>query len=207
MTDLNVWNRSLTFNELERFAFECDESLYTSVQSVLWTNQSFANRSSSLQVFSVKREKLCKIPPPKTKIFPSKVTFESAVTICSQLAGKMPLPLNISEVNDVVKSSGKSYSNKGELQAWLPIRRSTVSSLEWVHSESIWKGVPTKVTFLNWAPGQPNGALIDQNCTIVTADSLGYSDVDCGEAHFFPCLLDSNYLFKLKVRCHERISY
>ena len=207
ITDLNVWNRSLTLNELERFAFDCDESLFSPLQPVLWSKCSFTSKSSSLQVLSVKREKLCKISAPKTKIFPSKVTFEAAVTLCSHLAGKMPFPRNASEVIEVVKSSGKSYSNKCELQAWLPIVRSNVNSLDWVHYESVIKEVQTTVTFLPWAAGQPNGALIDQNCTIVTADSLGYSDIDCEDTYYFPCSLDSNYLFKLKVSWHKRTLY
>jgi len=162
ITDLNVWNRSLNLNELKRFAFDCDESLFSSTQPVLWSQLNFANKSLSFQVFSVKRENLCKIPAPKTKIFPSKVTFNTAVTFCNQLAGKMPLPQNITDLKNVVKSSEKSYSNKCELQAWLPIVRSNVNALQWVHSESVFQEVLSPVIYLPWAAGQPNGALIDQ---------------------------------------------
>ena len=153
-----------------------------------------SNNNSILQMSSVKYEKLCKHPTAKTKIFPSKTTFEIAFKMCNQLAGKMPLPRNISEINDVLKSSGKAFSDWKLLQAWMPIVRSSENTSEWISPEDN----PEKVTYLKWVPGQPNGALIDQNCIIVTADKLAYNDVDCEELHYFSCTLESNYLFKLK---------
>ena len=197
ITDLNIWNRPLTENEIKGYSLNCDESMFAPEQPLLWSKLNFSaisNNSNVIQLASIKYEKLCKPLAAKTKIFPTKTNFKESLQMCNQLSGKMPLPRNLTEVAEVVKSSGKKFSDLKLLQAWLPIVRSSENSSEWVSSDPI----PEKVNFLNWASGQPNGALIDQNCIIVTADSLGYGDVACDELHFFSCSLESNFLFKLK---------
>ena len=122
---------------------------------------------------------------PETKIFPNEINYPSAAKFCQQLNGTMPVPKNLTELQNIYKNS-KAYLTKSQL--WLPIIRSKNKTSEWVNSDDLNK----KVKYLPWAIGQPNGALIDQNCIIVTPETNDYNDIVCEELHLFTCMLEKN---------------
>jgi hypothetical protein len=64
----------------------------------------------------------------------------------------MPLPKNKTELKNLIGNATSSH-----IDLWLPVQRSSSSILEWFYSED-----EAKVQYLNWGPGQPNGATIDQ---------------------------------------------
>ena len=72
ITDFNVWNRTLTVDEIERFSFKCDQSLYLMSQPVVsWSNLSFGLNMTTTGPVTIKNaelEDLCKLLSPGTSI-------------------------------------------------------------------------------------------------------------------------------------------
>ena len=134
ISDFNVWNRSLTNEEMKRFVSKCDESLFDPTsQSVTWSNLKFPLNSSSIKIDKVPKESLCGNPVSSkvTKMFPLAVTFTRATEICRQIGGKMLELQNMIEVNrtsERLRNSSVRFLSNTFQGSWQPIIRSKVST-------------------------------------------------------------------------------
>jgi hypothetical protein len=133
VTDFNIWNHTLTNDEIKRYVSECDESLFASNSlSIKWSNLLFPLNSSSITVEKISRENFYQnVKSTKvTKIFPIAVTFKVATEICQQMGGQMLELQNMNEMNRIsecVRNSSVKFPTNTFLGLWQPIVRSQVS--------------------------------------------------------------------------------
>ncbi len=77
ISDFNVWNRSLTNDEMKRFTSKCDQSIFTQTsQSVIWSNLRFPINSSSIKV---------SILPTLYMLFFTRVLFEVSLVLTGSI--------------------------------------------------------------------------------------------------------------------------
>ena len=190
ITDFNIWNHTLSIADMTSIAVDCNEEFLNK-----WSSHNISLINKTLQTV-IKKEDLCQLPENKTKLFSSAIPFYNAFEICSQLGGRIPLPQNLTDINEMVKMSYSNSTFLGEI--WLPIVRSKTNHLIWIYTETYAESDNIQVNYLPWASGQPNGAGIDQDCLIVTAHSKAYSDIECQRAYQFSCIIETNETFKLR---------
>ena len=65
ITDFNVWNRTLTVDEIKRFSFKCDQTLYFMSQPVVnWLNLDFPLNTTMTGPVAIKNTELADFCKP-----------------------------------------------------------------------------------------------------------------------------------------------
>ena len=94
MTDVNVWDRTLSTNELQDFGLSCSDQLYRLSPPTLinWQNVTTENHSGSITRFNVSREETCLRSDDRVLLFKHPIPFEKSFSLCGNLGGKLYLP-------------------------------------------------------------------------------------------------------------------
>jgi hypothetical protein len=94
MTDVNVWDQTLSTNELQDFGLSCSDQLYRLSPPTLinWQNVTTENHSGSITRFNVSREETCLRSDDRVLLFKHPIPFEKSFSLCGNLGGKLYLP-------------------------------------------------------------------------------------------------------------------
>ena len=177
--------------------------------------------SASCKTANVKKEPI-KIPTHRKGIFSvcnddyitvrftKKMQFEEAAVTCQQLGGRMPLPDNYEDFEEMlptvvpsqfINNTNSTVERKETCGThWLPIMQGSrypqSEAYQW-NNYRYDKKTGEVVRFLPWELGQPNG-LEFQQCVVMGTETRLYYDVDCKEKHCFFCSLCKQLHFTLR---------
>ncbi len=99
MTDINVWNQSLSTKELQDFALNCSNQHHrlSLPNMISWQNVTMTNHSDSISGFNISREETCLRSDNQILLFKLLISFEKSFSLCKNLGGKLYLPQNMTE--------------------------------------------------------------------------------------------------------------
>jgi hypothetical protein len=193
ITDVNVWNRSLSDVEIKDFVF-CNIDP-NSKKAFQWSNSNLTQIGKYNQIVAISLEDICVHPsPPKIRWFKTRMNYESAMFVTQYLNGEMSLPSN--------KVSLQSMFTNTDLRIlcgtsfWVPIVRAKANSSLWVNGYNM----STEVKYLPWSTGQPNG-YPSQNCVGAEKEDFGYTDIECTSKMCFNIFIAKSQIFHLRGSC------
>ena len=104
MTDVNVWNRSLSTMELQDFSLNCSNQHYrlSPPYMIDWQNVTMKNQSGSISGFNISREEICLRADDQILLFKLLISFEKSFSLCKNLGGKLYLPKNMTELQKFI---------------------------------------------------------------------------------------------------------
>jgi hypothetical protein len=193
ITDFNVWNKSLTDDEIQNFVF-CKYD-FNSKLTFNWANANFSQIGKHNQIVSIPMEDICIYPPPsKIRWFQTPMNYESAIFVGLYLNGEMYLPANNTSLNYLFTNTGLNIISNASF--WVPIVRAKENSSVWVNGYN----KSEDVKYLPWMKGQPNGYPI-QNCVKAQLAEYGYNDIDCESERSFNVNAAKSPIFHLRGPC------
>jgi hypothetical protein len=168
---------------------------------VQWSNVQVIFKGENVEENRVSLQESCVSSSGSSKeliLFPTQVTFESAIGICHQLGGEIPLPRSELDLawTSTPKNTVTMNTTCGE-GVWMPIVRSKSNASKWISAKDPARDV--QVDYLPWEWSQPNGFPI-QNCVYATSKEgqVSYWDALCDFLYCFPCKLSDNRVFNLR---------
>ncbi len=193
ITDLNVWNKSLTDNEIQNFVF-CKYELNSKL-TYSWATANFSQIGKHNQIVSIPMEDICSHPSPsKLRWFQTPMNYESAIFIGQYLNGEMYLPSNATSLKYLFTNTNLSTICNASF--WVPIVRAKENSSIWVNGYN----KSEEVKYLPWMKGQPNGYPI-QNCVKAQLVEYGYNDIEYTSERCFNVYAAKSPIFHLRGPC------
>ena len=196
MTDVNIWNISMTTQDMVSWT-NCNNNQNGNI--VIWDVKRWI--LTGLEKLEINVSSLCEINLVIRKIFPNKRNYQNSVNLCKGLGGRITKAHNVIEVEEMIRISNEHDFNG----IWTPYND--------IKQEGKFVDTITEeeMKWANWAKGMPNGGKVE-NCIALNADGT-MNDVTChGTKHTFcdlqrpklnlrgACLrenLDVNYVMQL----------
>ncbi|XP_042220632.1 uncharacterized protein LOC121865361 [Homarus americanus] len=187
VTDVNVWSRKLEDQELANIS-GCRTRGHGDV--IDWDQATFEIGADSSEVEMLISES-CNIFPRPYFTFTDKLEFNDAAGLCQAFGGELTTPKDAQQQEVVYKMAQETIkicSSEGGPLMWLGITDQ--------HSEGNWHYLRsnTDVSYVNWAPGQPNGGT-SENCAVMKGETFEgqWTDQSCRKS------------FKVCTMCSIRI--
>jgi hypothetical protein len=110
ITDVNVWDQSLSTNKIQGFGLNCSDQLYQhSPPSLIdWQNATRKNHLGSISSFNITREETCLWTDDRIWLFRLPNSFEKSFSLCHNLGGKFYLPQNETEFQKLIFQSNNT---------------------------------------------------------------------------------------------------
>jgi hypothetical protein len=110
ITDVNVWDQSLSTNKIQDFGLNCNDQLFQhSPPSLInWHNATMKNHSGSISSFNITREETCLWTDDQIWLFSLLIFFEKAFSLCHNIGGKFYLPQNETELQKLIFQSNNT---------------------------------------------------------------------------------------------------
>ncbi len=107
ITDVNVWDQSLSTNKIQGFGLNCSSQLFQhSPPSLInWQNATRNNHSGSISSFNITRKETCLWTDDRIWLFRLHYSFEKSFSLCHNLGGKFYLPQNETEFQKLIFQS------------------------------------------------------------------------------------------------------
>ena len=158
ITDINIWNRPLTLQEVDVYTKGCDNSSSLQPEVLEWPNLNISFRGKNVKSTSVVRADICTRQKTgenlsEMKILGYKMDFIKANELCHLLGGEMALPAMNGTIlyADIFSSLPTHCSGV----FWIPILQSNTDPSLWINAHN--PSNTEVVADLPWAYGQPNG--------------------------------------------------
>ena len=173
-TDINIWNRPLTLQEIDVYTQGCKPSSSLQPSILEWPQLNVSYQGNNVKNTTIPKAQLC--PEHGTeeslselKILGYKMNFYKALNLCYVIGGKMPLPKrNSSLLYEHIISDLPTHCNG---QFWIPIVQSEITNSLWVYAHKV--DNQQEVSDLPWAYGQPNG----KHTVLVSAAKYHYFEM------------------------------
>jgi len=212
---MNAWNRPLELQELEGF-HNCKPEIFHSDPNVInWENHKLLNSGITIKGIMVSVDKICpnqKDLKEKLQLFAFNENYNESKLMCHQFGGEIPLPSGHSFFQNLFKTdfTKKLFKSTCSSAVWVPVVRSQFDSEIWmsdVATTTTTSSQESKVTFLPWEWGQPNG-YPRQNCITAFYDfpNTTYWDSECQNTErCFLCIFHGEVVFHLRGPCFENV--
>ena len=199
ITDLNIWNKPLSLQELHYFA-DCntvDISGPNRDMALRWSDVAGVQNQTGVEIIKVDYDEICSNEPQTQwmELFHFRQTINEVDYLCSLLDGRLIYPNTQEDLDHIKALINKSrHAEACKRAVWVPIRRSKDDPTKWIDTGS------NEVSFLPWAEDQPNGMGL-QDC-IVSKDK-GYSDIECTGQYCSFCMTQKYHILNLRGSCSE----
>lgn len=199
ITDYNIWNKPLTFQELKFFA-NCDTANLFGPDrdmALRWSNVKLLNNSKDVNAIETGYDEICSNEQNLQwlELIHSQLYQKEAIHLCSALGGSLVYPTKVEDlksIKDLFNSS--KHALDCDKDVWIPVKRSKEDPTKWIYNGT------DEATFLPWAKDQPNGMGL-QDCIIATGDPQGYYDSNCHDFHCSACKTRKYHYLNLRGRC------
>ncbi|KAL3837159.1 hypothetical protein ACJMK2_022537 [Sinanodonta woodiana] len=112
------------------------------------------------------------------QVFDTKVTWKKASDLCKYDGGNLVTIESIEEqtfITDLIKK--RTFTVPG---LWIGSDKLHLDEQRaWANGE--------KMSYANWAPGEPNSHLIEENCLVIRTKDSTWMDVTCTERNGYIC--------------------
>ena len=156
------------------------------------TQNNFSNLQGEVKLVTEESSILCAENKLQRKrmlfVISQAFTFNDASKICMVFGGKIFLPRNQKQLNEMVGILPNNSNDKCQGRYWIPIKKNL--DFEWFDAYGT-----TTAPFLPWNPREPNGRHLQQ-CAVYK-DGF-YHDVTCIAPSCFVCSIESIVKFKLR---------
>ena len=143
----------------------------------------------------------CEDENQDTDVYFPKSSFEESMLNCQALGGILPFPESQSEAKmqvDLVKNNMENPSEWNVM--WVPLKKDFNDISQVYHYTGAWKYYLDKIEpdLLEWAPGQPNGELLESCVGIFTSDDTpAFYDLECSYIGDSLCRFKTVTLFQI----------
>ena len=183
LADFNMWSKALSLEEMKDFT-SCNKMLKGDL--VNW-DRSIWNLTNMTIINKTTRE-LCVPPRPGHVLFPEKRNITTAVSICSQMRGKVSVIKSRetqTEMNDRIRDV-KSCDRGGQARYWTGWAD---YDEEGVYQDVNTGEILTNRHFKTWMVGKPNGDKAE-NCAAVQVARDLWNDAVCTRQYCSFCELE-----------------
>ncbi len=166
ISDLNIWNRSLSHEEIINYSFNCDSDFVEKSNPVIlqWSSANITIQGNSAEKAAIPKKNVCQQnydSNPKTKkgILPRffRCIFNSKQ--CKNLNGQMFYPQNEKDIQSLIEGAGSSLvTNECSGKFWIPFVRSATG---WIHESK--RRQDEDHSFTPWMKAHFNESSITQN--------------------------------------------
>ena len=186
--DVYFWNQSLDINHLKDITSNSKSGKFVSNQSLQFSWDTFKLSKNNLctehQTIDENDELLEATYTEKVLLFEEKSTFDSAKYRCEGLGGKLFLPQNGHDLNEIATNIQNSVNCQ---IAYMAFKKK---------DENVVDLNGNIASYASWMKGEPTGGK-DENCVVVTSISKFY-DVPCSSKICFACQLSPKNIFTLR---------
>ena len=196
MTDVNVWNESLDFENLTSITRSSLLSNTIPIPDLfLWSTFKMQSNSSCVTHLTLdENDMLFQNNYEDTILIEYLTDFNSSNLFCQALGGQLSIPENIQELHEVTLLVQQSEHCNGAL---LGLKKSKENSLVDLNG----KVAP----FVKWGNKQPNGENFQQCISVWRKGKPYFDDVRCNIDHCFLCKMSTKKLFSLRGKIASNI--
>ena len=201
MTDVNVWVRSLSSQEVEAWS-DCQSGHHSlgKDQLVQWDSANITFSQGLLEK-TMDKAKLCKPIPSQLglTVFPQKRNFSSQVEFCKVMGGELAVAKTTTDMDLMLKVMRDAIDDK--------LERSFFTGFSDVQEEGNFVNVNTGegINPHNWADSQPDSkGGEDEDCTAALAFGPNFGlnhDASCADQFYTICNILRPPLFQLRGFC------
>ena len=158
LTDVNVWSRVLSVEEVEAWAgCRLSSSGGDGGRLVSWETASLTTRG--VRLGSVERSSTCYRPEISFLISRSEKTFDDTVKFCSGLGGRMATARDEADLTEMLRIFSGECEGSSKLYTGHTDRE---QEGRWVEADT---GLSSSNSWWVWRPGEPTGER-DEDCTL-----------------------------------------
>ena len=211
LTDLNVWSKMLTIEEMKRFTKTC-EDMASKPDLISWNNLNVLKIGLNAKQINLSANDVCSYnDEEKTSvifIWPHQQIYSKSKLTCELLGGAFPLPQNDTQLQTLEYSflnNSRFDSNDNDIvkyhcnnDFWMPIIQMPAPDTEfgkytWVEDLG---PSPKQAKYLPWQRLQPNGQDLQQ-CVFINLISKKFYDISCNEPRCSLCEFEGPVDFTL----------
>ena len=192
MTDVNIWNRSLSEAEVEKWS-RCE--LGAGGNLLDWSTAQW--EAVGLQEEEVKKEEICFKNSKKAFIVvQDKKTFNNTINLCKALEGEMAVATDKQIMEEMIKAVKAVTNNCG-----IHFYSGYTDRVE----EGVWFNVNTgeKMTWALWEEGEPDSLGGNQDHTWFNAETGQIGDTDQNKEYCPICSVPIETSFQLQRVCRN----
>ena len=199
MTDVNIWNQSLTELEVEQWS-RCE--LGAGGNLLDWDTAQW--EAVGLQEEELDKEIVCRLKKPTSQMFSFQkpMNMEMSVEFCSKIGGEIAVAGKQEEVQKLAKTIqnlGQKCRNDIKKPRTLHFsgHKNTRARMD------LWQNVLTKtdLNFSNWEEGQPDNNGGSQHCIVLNSQNNKFYDYQCGADLCPVCRLPTGTRYQLQGVC------
>jgi hypothetical protein len=210
ISDLNIWNRSLSHEEIINYSFSCDSAFVekSNPAILLWSFANITIQGNLAEKAVIPRKNVCQQnydAQPKTKklIFPRffRCIFNSKQ--CKNLNGEMFYPRSERDIQRLIEQAGSSIvNNECSGKFWVPFIRSATG---WIHLSK--RHQDEEHSFTPWMKAHFNESSITPNdCMYFEIRTNQFKSVDCSTSTYncfcsFCETDEARYIFNIHSNC------
>jgi hypothetical protein len=210
ISDLNIWNRSLSQEEIVIYSFNCDSDFVEKSNPTIlqWSPANINIHGNSAEITVIPRKNMCPQnydAQPKTKkvIFPRffRCIFNSKQ--CKNLNGEMFYPRNEKDIQSLIERAGSTLvNNECSGKFWVPFVRSATG---WIHESK--RCQDEDHLFTPWMKAHFNESINTPNeCMYFEIRTNQFKSFDCSTSTYncfcsFCETDEARYIFNIHSNC------
>jgi hypothetical protein len=213
ISDLNIWNRSLSHEEILKFSLSCDSDFVeqSNPSILLWPLANFTNIGKSTEKSTIHRKNLCQQSTDsklksKIVIFPKFSTSDFYSQHCKNLNGEPIYPQNDKDIQYLIDSVGSLLvNNECSGKFWVPFVRSGTIGRSWIYESKKHPG--EEHSFSVWMKASLNDTHIQNQCMYFDTTTKQFNSIECSSSEYSNyfcslCAIDeSRFIFNLHIDC------
>ena len=214
ISDLNIWNRSLSPEEILEYSLNCDSDFAqkSSPSILLWSLANVTIKGNASIKDTIPWKNLCQQnnesrPETKIVLLPDFLSYEFYSKHCQNLNGVMFYPQNEKDIQHLMNSAGSlAVNNKCSGKFWVPFVRSGSIESGWMYDTK--KYQDKEHSFSLWMKSKLNETNMKKECMYFDILAQQFINTECSETEslftYFCsfCEIDeSRLVFKLQIDC------
>ena len=199
MTDVNIWNRSLSLSEVEQWS-RCE--LESGGNLLDWNTAQW--EAVGLQEEETEKDEVCGRNKAKRRllVFKERRSFNRTVQHCKAMAGEMAVARDNKTLQEIIEAV-KPLTEKGPNQCGYKFYSGYTDGwpVNW-QERRVWRDVEgEQLAWVRWKEGQPNNYGGYQHCLEFNAETGESNDKKCSQVYCPVCSLAEMTAFHLEGVC------
>jgi len=212
ISDLNIWNRSLSQEEILEYSASCDFDFVQKSNPgiLLWSLANITIQGTDAEKATIPRKHLChQVNDSKSNtnivLFPRSLKYVIYYQQCKNLNGEMFYPQSVKDIQILLENIGSSLVNNACTgKFWVPFVRSETHDSGWIYVSK--KHQDEDHSFSTWMKAN----LIDSNtknqCMYFDITDKQFKSTECSTTEYFCSfceIKESRHVFNLHSDCTD----
>jgi hypothetical protein len=192
ITDLNIWSKPLTKDEIGQLSTGCDVTNLDNVSrpdKVAWSEANFTTSGKCVMRLNVRKETICRKEREEYLGVVTKIMqYENAYKFCKSLNGDMVLPLNKEHFRDILNETNNNNVPWCNV-FWLPIKKSIQNASVLIRDTR--RAPQEEITYAPWDNEiEKHDNNVKKECFYANSETLTFNADECSIPHCSICLLE-----------------